>query len=511
MAEAEARLTAERLVKRWRGDPACFSREVLGCELWEKQAEVACAVLKHQRVAVRSGHKVGKSRCAAVIALWWCLTRDKARVVLTAPSGHQIRNILWTEVQDLYHHAKVPLGGYCSPDPSRGLQLPEGRQILCIATDEAEKLAGLSGSNQLFIVDEASGFPEVLWDPINGNRAGGGQILALSNPTQTSGTFYDAFHSKRHLWHGIRIASTESPNFVAGKVLVPGLAYREWVCEMLEEHAGIRLEPTVSAEEILAALESVGDASLFINVRIKGQFPSQSENSVIALRQVELARERFEFAPEHGRLNLGIDVARYGDDESVIAPRRGAKILPLIAMHGLDGPGLADRVIALLAQLRREGERPLLKVDVIGIGASCFDSLRQKADAFAFEVTPVNVAEASQIPEKYRNLRAQLHFATRTFLLEGGALPPDERLHSELVATRYSLDERGRYVVERKEEIKVRLRRSPDRADAVMLAIYEPRAASDEVTTFGGSFRSSRYAAPSNPVWGDDDDDDDWN
>lgn len=509
MSDTEARLAAERLVKRWRGDPVCFSEEVLACSLWGKQADVACAVLKHQRVAVRSGHKVGKSRVAAVIALWWCLTREKARVVLTAPSGHQIRNILWTEVQDLYHHARVPLGGYCSPDPSRGLQLPEGRQILCIATDEAEKLAGLSGSNQLFIVDEASGFPEVLWDPINGNRAGGGQILALSNPTQTSGTFYDAFHSKRHLWHGIRIASTETPNFVSGKIIVPGLAYREWVCEMLEEHAGIRLDPTTSAEEILAALESVGDASPFINVRIKGEFPSQSENSVIALREVELARERWTLIAEHGRLNLGIDVARYGDDESVIAPRRGAKILPLVALRGLDGPGLADRVIALLGQLRREGERPFLKVDVIGIGASCFDSLRQKAETFGFDVVPVNVGEASQLPEKYRNLRAQLHFAMRSFLREGGGLPADERLHSELVATRYSLDERGRYVVERKEEIKARLRRSPDRADAVMLAVYEPGVVSDQVTTFGGSYRTAGFVSPSDPDW--DEDDDDWN
>lgn len=466
------RRAGKNLIRRWAADPVRFSAEALGVKLWGKQAAIARSVVSQSRTAAKSGHKIGKSTGGAALAIWWPLTRHRGRTILTAPAGHQIRNILWPEVRRLYRQARFPIGGHCSPDPSRGLELPGDRGIICVTTDEAEKIAGLSGPNQLFIVDEASGYDERLWAPIFGNMAGGGRLLATGNPTQTSGTFFEAFTEKSHLWATFTVSSAESPNVVSGRELVPGLARKPWVLEMLEEHAGIRLDPDCSHEELCEALERATD-SPFLDIRVKGRFPSQADNCVVPLSLIEAAKERWAETNGSGDLNIGIDVARSGDDESILCPRRGKRAYELEPHRNLDGPQLADRAIAMVARMRRGHERPRIKVDVIGVGASCYDSLAARAEALDLDVVPVNVSESSDDEDKYKNLRAQVHFATKSWLADGGAIPPDQKLHAELSAARYSFDERGRYVVEKKEKIKERLRRSPDRADALGLSIYE--------------------------------------
>lgn len=461
------------LIQRWGSNPTLFALEALGVRFWHRQAEIAQAVVRFSRTAAKSGHKVGKSTLDAVLAIWWALTRARGRAILTAPAGHQIQNVLWPEVRRIYRNARFPLGGHCSPDPWRGLLLPGDRSVICVVTDEPEKLAGLSGPDQLFIVDEASGFAEKLWPAIFGNLAGGGRVLATGNPTQVSGTFAEAFHEKAHLWAGYTISSIESPNVVEGRDVYPGLARRAWVLEMLEEHAGVKLPADAPLAEIIQAVEAASTGAPFLEVRVLGRPPSQASNAVIPLALVEAARQRYDETRAEGPLSIGVDPARFGDDESTIAPRRGNKLFPIEAHRKLDGAELAAQVRRVIDEHRKPDETPLVKVDVIGVGASCFDFLRAGVDKGGYRVVGVNTGEASDQPDKYRNLRAQLHFGMRLWLLEGGAIPPDDqKLHAELVAPKYSLDEKSRYVVEKKDDIKERLRRSPDRADAAALAVY---------------------------------------
>lgn len=455
---------------------------MLGVTVWDRQAEILRAVAEHRQTAVRSGHKVGKSTSAACLALWWATTRPRGRVVLTAPSGHQVRNILWPEVRRLYRDARYPLGGTCSPSPSRGLELPGDRSVICVTTDEPEKLAGLSGAELLFVVDEASGFPEPLWDPIHGNMAGGGRVVALGNPTRTSGTFYEAFGNHRQWWRTIHISSEESPNVRAGRMLIPGLATREWVDARREEW---------------------GSDSPAYHVRVRGDFPAQAENAVISLALVEAALERGRAQAgdiDHHGITLGVDVARFGDDSSVIQPVIGRRALPAVIMQGADTQVVAARVLACARRLG--GGTPVrVHIDGIGVGAGVVDTLRLAGPAV--EVVDVNVSEVAQTDD-HRLLRDQLWFGLRDWLRDG-AIPDDPLLVGELVAPTYSFDARGRFVVESKDALKKRLRRSPDRADALALAVYSaPRIQADlEAVTVSrrGSMRSLRDA--------DDDDDDD--
>jgi len=422
---------------------------VLGYEPWERQQELLLAVAEHERVSVRSGHKVSKSRSAGSLALWFVMTFAAARVIMTSASARQVKSILWKELKLLHRMARVPLGGVMHEAPDAGLQFPDGREIVGFSTDQPERMAGISGANVLFIIDEASGVEEPIFEAIEGNRAGGARIVMFSNPTRTSGTFYESHTAKREFWHTLHISSEESPNVKAGQIIIPGLATRPWVEEK-------RLE--------------WGENSPLYDVRVKGNFPSQAENAVIGLALVEAGLRRWEEVNADAPLEIGVDVARFGDDETVIWPRRGAKALQPTIVRSLNTIEVAGKVLEVVRELRREGERPRVKVDVIGYGAGTFDQLQQFKEV---EAVAVNVAERATA-ENYAKLRDQLWFACRDWLKEGGAIPADAKLEAELVGPVYSIDTQGRYKVESKDDMKKRLGRSPDRADALCLAIYNP-------------------------------------
>lgn len=436
-----------------RRTPVEFAREVLGLRLWSRQEEILRASFDHPRVAVRSGHKIGKSTSAAALALWFasdCVARPGARVVMTSSSSRQVRTILWRELRRLYRPVQERLGGELHKVPDAGLVWDDGREILGFSTDEPEKMAGLSGAHVLFIIDEASGVGEGIFEAIEGNRAGGARIVLFSNPTRTSGTFYEAFHSKRNFWCGLKVSSEEAARVTPP---IPGLATRAWVAEKLEEW---------------------GRESPIFQVRCSGDFPQQGERAVIALSVIEDARTRFD---SHDRssastLEVGVDVARFGDDQTVVALRRGVRALSLDTVANGDGPDTAGRVLERVLRERKLDEAVRIKLDVIGVGASVHDALVRTAPS-GVEVIAVNVAERATDDEHFARLRDQLWFALRDWLRDG-ELPEDSKLEAELLAPEYTFDARGRYVVESKDETKKKLKRSPDRADALALAVFQP-------------------------------------
>lgn len=452
-------------------DPVIFAREQLGVAPWSKQEEVLRAAALNSRVAVRSGHKIGKSLLAAILALWWYATKPRARVILTSSSYRQVKEVLWLELKRVFHGARQKLDGSLHDSPDAGLQALDGRQIIGFSTDSPERMAGISGANLLFIVDEASGFPESVFEAIEGNALGGAHILLLGNPTQPLGTFYQAFTTKRQFWTTFHISSEESPNVVAGKKIIPGLATREDIEQMRAKW---------------------GEENPIFQVRVKGNFPSQAEDQVVGLALVEGGS--VEWRPptkDDGPLEIGVDVARYGDDETVIQPRRGRYVYRPTILHSMDTVEVAERVAKLAIELRdktitRLGkdsatgadveevkfERPRVKVDVIGVGAGVVDTLKH-SHKDVVEVVPVNVAE-SATDETYFRLRDQLWFAIRDWLKDGGKFATDDMLIEELLAPRYRVEARGQLRVESKDEIKAKIERSPDRADALALAVYSP-------------------------------------
>ncbi len=492
----QAKPTASRApFAQYAADILGFARVVLGIEPWGRwegmpaeeasQVDVLLAIQDHDWVAMKSGHKVGKSLDDAIAALWWPLTRDMGRVTITAPANHQVDQILWTEVR-LLHRGEHPgqkdrgrrphLPGHLYEDPRSGLKLADGWGIVGLTTDTAERMSGKSGAAQLFIVDEASGYPEEIMQAIFGNLAGGGKALLTGNPSQLSGTFFRAFKAESAgRWKTLSVSSLSTPNFHGGHVA--GLADRAW------------------AEWALGEWGGPGNA--IYDVRVLGRFPEQGDNAVVALSLVLAAQARWNETEEAHELDLGVDVAREGDDETIIAPRRGKKALPLEAVkidpsNPLPPGHQVGEAIALAARrLSRPADtrKPRIKIDSIGVGCSVCDYLAAHYSR-DFEIVPVNSATTADtwlevVPalngkpaqtgaDTYRNLRSQIGFGVATWLRDGGAIPPDDsRLEAELAATRFFFADRGRLAIEEKSSIKKRLRRSPDRADALALACYE--------------------------------------
>lgn len=474
-APSAAQVSAK--LKRYQEDPVLFSSEILGFEPWDKQSELMHLVRSKNFVSCRSGHKVGKTSSMASIALWFITCFPRSVVVMTAPTASQIENQIWGEVRRLYRDAALrgfPIGGKMNETPWSGLRFADQRHLYGRSTKTKENFAGISAPNLLILVDEASGVSEDIFEAIFGNLASNGRVVLISNPTQTSGRFYDSFHGDSDQWATMHIPSTATPNFHGRSV--DGLARPEWA-----EFMG----------------KTYGNPSPYYDVRVLGNFPTQAENSVIPLGLVEssVSRRKLLAALEKGSLSpvgraeasgiitqlepliypaeplvVGVDVARYGDDSSCFTPVRGLRMDEPKIITKFDIVDVAGHAYEFTRGLARPGEIPLVRVDANGIGSGVYDNIKRREHVRAIEV---NVSERAEDVEKYVSKRDELWFLMREWLQAGGVLPENKRLHAELVTPTYCFDNKGRYKVESKKDIKERVsgHRSPDVADSACLSI----------------------------------------
>jgi len=165
---------------------------------------------------------------------------------------------------------------------------------------------------------------------------------------------------------------------------------------------------------------------------------------------------------------VGVDVARFGDDDTVFTPVRGLRMYRSKTLHSMDTVDVAGHAHVFARELARPGELPLLRVDANGIGAGVYDNLKRREHIRAVEV---NVSERAFDYEQYTQQRDELWFLMRDWLRAGGCIPANDKLRAQLVAPTYSFDKAGRYKVESKKEIKERLKYSPDAADSACLAV----------------------------------------
>jgi phage terminase large subunit len=458
-----------RRIAALKASPILFARTVLGIDPWEgegnedSQSKFLSLVTTHKRLAVRSGHKTGKSAALATIALWAYATEPGTRVVLVAPTWRQVEEVVWREVRTLWKRAEergFAMAGRLYDRADHGAVGPGGRQIMGISTDDPDRFSGISGRRVFYIVDEASGVDDAILEAIEGNAAGGAWIIFTGNPTRTEGGFYRAFHEEAPLWRTLHISSERTPNARTGEALFPGLATRDWVQEK-------------------RTLWHPHDTHPLYSVRVRGDFPAQGSTSVFSLQRIDEAIRRWtpqtDASLDQLPLHIGVDCARFGDDKNAVAIRRGKYVFPIVTFGGLDSIGVAGKVRKIvhekLTSLERFGSRkkPRVQVDVIGIGAGVFDQLRTFDE---LEVVPVNVG-AGATEETYSNLRAQVYFAASEWVADGGTLPDDNELKAELLAPQYAFDQRGRIKIEPKDDIKKRIGRSPDKADALTLCVYQ--------------------------------------
>jgi len=316
-----------------------------------------------------------------------------------------------------------------------------GAEAFAVASDNPALIEGAHAAKLIYILDEAKAIPPATWDAIEGAFSSGDcYALAISTPGARSGRFYDIHRHAAGLenWHTRHVTLAEA--IKAGRV---------------------------SAEWAESMRKLWGEDSPVYQARVLGEFPEQSESSLFNLTLIEQARER-ELEP-NGKPHLGVDVARYGNDDSCLFDVEKPCVMSAEVWHGNDLMQSAGRVAATMKYRGASAS-----VDSIGIGAGVVDRLREDG----LNANGVNVSLPPIDGEHYENIRAEMYFLLRNALREGEIdltrLSKEiyDRLCGELTAFEFSYTSKGKLKLEPKEETKKRLGYSPDVADALALAWY---------------------------------------
>ncbi|WP_200296302.1 DEAD/DEAH box helicase family protein [Rhodospirillum rubrum] len=485
-----------RLRDLWRADPVLYARQRLGMVPTAQQAGLLSAIAPAgAKVTVRAGHGVGKTTATAA-AIWWHLECfDYSKTPCTAPTASQLEQILWSELARLRRRADARAQGTGLPAALRleALFAVSGRAIADRGTprewfvvartarrDQPDALQGFhasdidleagagpevsaksGGAALMFVIEEASGVPDAVFEVAEGALSSpGARLLMVGNPTRNTGFFARSHKRDRASFTALRLRCADSP------LVDPG--YR----------AGL--------------VRKYGAESNVVRVRADGAFPRQDDDVLIALETAEAALARplpARMAAEDER-RLGVDVARFGDDRTVFLLRIGPVVGAIEVTAGRDTMAVAGRA-RRLAEIWRAGR---IYVDEIGVGAGVVDRLREDGAP----VVAVNVAasapERAAGEERGRLLRDHLWLMVRGWLRDeapvfagllsgmSSCLVPGvdadlaQDLAGELATPRYAFDGSGRVVVESKDAMKRRGLRSPDLADALALTFHEAPA-----------------------------------
>lgn len=436
-----------------------FASDTLGVTLWSKQEEVLRAVERKRRVAVKSGNGLGKDFTAAVAVLWYVHAHDPAIVLSTAPTFRQVRHVLWRQIHRLYRNAADTLGGAML---DTRWEVAEDRYAMGLSANDADQFQGFHCENMFVVVDEAEGVAEPIYEAVEAVMTSAHPtLLLIGNPTTTSGGFHRAFHRERGIYETITLSALESPNVVAGEIVIPGLTTPAWV----EERRAMW-----------------GENSEMFKARVRGEFPDRGEDNLIAISDIEAAVYGFaahgelvepqaqvlrQAQDERGPVVFGVDVARFGVDRSVIVVRRGNVVVDVQAYHGFPTDATTGQVVATA----RERHPQQVNVDETGMGAGVVDPLREQG----FTVYGFNGSGAPLEAESVcANLRAEGYWTlARRFRDHAIRIPRDAELIAELASLRYRYNSRGKVLMESKESMKSRGLPSPDKADALMLAFLD--------------------------------------
>lgn len=433
---------------RYQRSPRLFCEEVLGVRPYDRQIEMIESVRDNEQTSVVGANAVGKDWMVGRIICWWQSTRYPAKTIITGPTARQVADIVWREARGAYYASSVPLGGRMLPTESRW-EVSDEHFALGFSTDKAWNLTGFHSPNLLVVVTEAHNFNDN--NLVSLKRLFPNRLLMTGNPFSDSGEFFDSHHDKRHLYNAISISAYDTPNVRNGDEALPGVVNRRDIEKMAADW---------------------GEDSPLFKATVLSEF-AQTVDGLIPLAWLMRAKDIDEEQAESSQLDVGIDVAGPGEDETVLTIRAGSTI---ISQEGWFVPDPRGPVVAALMP-HRERLRSI-NVDSAGIGWNFYLHL---CDVFGAHLcNPINVGEASNDSELYRNLKAELYWGLRQRF-------GDEDVHSlpadaigQLAGLRYKHNSRGQVEIESKDEARKRGVKSPDKAESIMLAFASPKHAALE-------------------------------
>ena len=393
------------------------------------------------RMAVASGHGIGKSAGTAMLVVWLMATRPHSKGVVTANTASQLETKTFAEIKKWLKRSLVSDLFVIKSMSIESKESPESWRLDAITCKEenSESFAGQhsASSSSYYIFDEASAVPDVIWEVAEGGLTDGEPFMfVFGNPTRNTGRFRECFGKRK----------------------------ARWVTRQIDS----RSVKITNKKEIAAWAEEYGEDSDFFRVRVMGTFPNASSEQFIPLSLVEEAAQK---DIQHNRATaaiLGVDVARYGDDDSVIYVRIGRGYLPLKRYHGLNVTQLATKVKTVFSEVCKLGfprDRVYINVDEGGVGAGVVDILKDDG----FPARGVQFGGSADEPDRYDRKRDEIWGRAKAFLADNGTIPNDRGLKEDLTNPEYEIVRQGQIKIESKKDMKKRGLSSPDAADAFCL------------------------------------------
>ncbi len=485
-------LADQRLLNPWaryEDDPVGFVENGLNERLWSRQREILESVRDNKRTAVPACHSNGKSHLAARAIAWWISVHPvgTAMAVTTATTFRQVRAILWSHVRKV--HARHQLAGHTTQIEWR---IDDNLVAYGFSPRDTDETAvqGIHAPHLLVVVDEAGGISSLLGNAMESIMTGGHtRMLAIGNPpTDMEDSWFErACHNSNGLWTVIPISAYDTPNFtdettgtcltcppeVAPHDIKTHLVDQAWVNEVVSEF---------------------GETSAFVEARVHARFPRSAPNKVLPLAWVEASLDNPNPATGDD-IRLGVDIASDGGDEFVIARADGFRVTVRHKSSGSANQNAVDVAGVVLQhihtaeqdRLERRIKAPVrVKLDTIGLGWGVVSILQRWRDEQRHDslVIPVNVSERAGEPAKFANQRAEMWWNARVMFQPRAVANSepqydihadiDRRTVAQLTGPLYKSDSSGRIKIESKIDMKRRGTSSPDRAEAILLALYEP-------------------------------------
>lgn len=390
------------------------------------------------RMATASGHGIGKSALVAWLIHWFLSTRPHPQVVVTANTANQLLKKTFRELA-VWHKRALNRHWFTwtatkfyhneNPDTWFASAIPWSKE-------NADAFAGTHAKHVLMVFDEASSIHDRIWDVTEGALTTNTAVwVAFGNPTRNTGKFRECFGKFSHRWKTFKVDSRTAK--MTNKRLLD-----EWV-------------------------QDYGEDSDFVRVRVRGEFPRSGTTQFIDSETVERAAKNAVKEDPNGVKTLAVDVARFGDDKSVISRRVGARMLPMMKLRGLDTMQLAARVAMEIDDFQPDATM----VDGTGLGAGVVDRLRQ----LNYRVVDVLPGSKPDDPNKYFNKRAEMWGRLKDWLRGDVQIPDDEELKASLTGIEYGMSDRTMAIqLERKQDMKARGMDSPDEGDAAAYHFAEP-------------------------------------
>ena len=539
------------LIDEYANNPAELYYKVFGTKPWDMQVDILEAVFKYPEVAVKSCHGTGKSFNAARIALAYLLTHPGSIVVTTAPTWRQVEDVLWRELRSAYNKAYFELGGHLT---KTGLEFDDDWYAIGLSTTEPDKFQGYHSDEVLVIVDEAAGIEEPIFEGIRAITSNqNAHVLYIGNPTTLDGTFYKAFNNE--LVKKFTISAFDTPNFTENGLYslddllamytppagVDALDHLQHVNEQIKLPYPALVSPTWVYQRYL----EWGTDTAMWSARVMGEFPNQANDALLSLQSIMdvmdhegWGRDKRKEHPDEynlfqGQPEFGVDVARFGNDRTVIYGGGGSFVTPAQVIHQQDTQIVGRRVVDLIDF---DNWNTRVRVDDTGVGGGVTDFLRHyKQDHRKnFAVVAVNFGSSSleskrmktntlqstvqkrpgneDLKPKFANRRAEMYWNVRELINARKVwLPDDEELCNELASIRFTYNKNEQIIIEPKEEMKKRTGKSPDKADALVLrlagtkvdrrdriaiAAKQPHVPAKQTTVTGGLMAAHRAPAP---------------